>query len=189
MIQTSDILAEGLYEITFDWPIFFSQLFGFAVIIFVIVKYVVPLVKPIMAKAQANIQHQLEESEKAADRLAQAKQAYDSALAEAQAELERLREDARVDAEHIIAKMREAAAAEVARVRRQGRDQVVLFRKQVIRQMQSDLTATVLARTEQKVREQVQSPQTKAESIEKVLNDLEVMAHTTPAVRSRAQWN
>src|SRR6478672_8833010 len=106
-IHAAESEDSGIFHITFDWPIFFSQLFGFAVIVFIIVKYVAPPVGRLMAKAQNNIQKQLEENQQAADRLVEAKRAYDNAVTDAQAELEHIREDARADAERIIAKMRE----------------------------------------------------------------------------------
>lgn len=188
----NDILArEGFFDITFDWPVFFSQLFGFALIVYAFIKWGAPWVKGIMSKAQDTVAKQIEESSQAADRLIEAKKAYDNALAEATAELERLREDARVDAEHILEKMRQAATDEVARVRRQGRDSVVLFHKQVIRDLEADLLNTIVARTEEKVRDQVSSPRAKADSIERVLGDLESAADsaTAPRYHTGSQWN
>lgn len=182
---TSVLAAEDLFDITFDWPVFFSQLFGFGVIVWFMMKYVVPVAKKAMAKAQDTVQRQLEESEQAAERLVEAKSAYDSAVAEAQAELVRMREEARVDAERIIAQMREAAAAEVERVRRTGRDQVLQFRRQLMRDLEVDLSAAMLALTEEKVREQVGSPQARSESIERFLNDLEILANSAPAEQRR----
>ncbi|WP_063043054.1 F0F1 ATP synthase subunit B family protein [Nocardia pseudovaccinii] len=198
MNLNSGILAEGairaagsedsgIFHITFDWPIFFSQLFGFAVIIFVIVKWVAPPVKRLMAKAQNNIQKQLEENQQAADRLVEAKRAYDNAVTDAQAELEHIREDARADAERIIAKMREFADAEVARVRSQGRDQIAQMRTQLIRDLKDELITTVMDSTEEKVRYEIGSTHVAADSIDKFLEDLEAMANAEPPVRRRAE--
>ncbi|MCU1470857.1 MAG: synthase subunit b-delta [Glaciihabitans sp.] len=185
-MPTTGVLAEG-YNISFDWPVFFSQLFGFVVIIWLFVKYLLPFVKKTMNKAQDTIRRQLEESEAAAERLTAAKTAYDSAVAEAQAELERMREEARADADRIIAQMREAATAEVERVRRVGRDQILQFRRQMMRDLEADLSAAMLALTEEKVREQVGTPQARSESIERFLDDLEMLANSAPAARQQPQ--
>ncbi|MCM6775201.1 hypothetical protein NDR87_25195 [Nocardia sp. CDC159] len=191
MNHTSGILAEGPYHIVFDWPVFFSQLFGFAVIVFVTVKWIVPPVKKLMVRNQDAIRKQLQESAEAADRLTKAKQAYDNAISEAQAELERLRADAREDAEHIIAQMREAADAEVERVRKQGRDQILQLRRQLVRDLQTDLTAAMIDRTEEKVRVKIDTPEAKSESIERFLEELEALANGEHPVRRQAQsrWN
>ncbi|MEU0541261.1 hypothetical protein [Nocardia sp. NPDC005978] len=185
ILSTGVLAAGGIYHIKFDWPVFFSQLFGFGVIVWFMMKYVVPPVRRIMNKAQDTIARQLEESENAADRLVEAKSAYDSAVTEAQAELERMRADARADADRIIGQMRQAAAAEVERVRRQGRDQILQFRRQLMRDLEADLSAAMLALTEEKVREHAGAPQARSESIERFLNDLEVLANSAPAEQRR----
>ncbi|MBF6175259.1 F0F1 ATP synthase subunit B family protein [Nocardia blacklockiae] len=191
MNQPTGILAEGIYDITIDWPVFLSQLFGFAVIVFVFAKWIVPPVKSLMERSQETVRKQLEESEQAAAKLAEAKAAYDSALAQAQAELEVLRAEARADSELIIAQMREAAAAEVERVRKQGRAQILQLRRQMIRDLETDLAAAMLELTEEKVRDQVSTPQAKSESIERFLEDLEALANSGSGVRRQVQprWN
>jgi F-type H+-transporting ATPase subunit delta len=193
MINTSGVLAADVFHISFDWSVFFSQLFGFAVIIFVFVRWILPPLKRMMAKSQDAVARQLEESGKAAARLDEAKRAYDNALADAQAELDRLRSDARADADHIIVQMHEAANTEVERVRKQGRDQIAQLHRQLVRDLKAELVTNMLDRTEDRVRQQVASLQAKADSVEKFLEDLEVMAnaHAAPSVKRRAQsrWN
>jgi F-type H+-transporting ATPase subunit delta len=189
MIDPSVVLAEGPYHITVEWSVFFSQLFGFVVIVFTIVKWVVPPVQRMMARAQEKVRTQLEESEQATARLVAAKQKYDNALAEAQLELEEMRKDAHADAEFIIAKMREAAADEVERVRRQGRDQILQLRRQLIRDLQTDLTNAMLDRTAERVRVRVSTPQAQADSVERFLEDLEALANGNRQRQAQARWN
>ncbi len=190
---TTDVLAADVFHISFDWPVFISQLVGFAVIIFVFVRWIVPPLKRMMARSQDTIARQIDESGKAATRLEEAKRAYDSALVDAQVELERMRSDARADADHIIAQMREAADAEVERVRKQGRDQISQLHRQLVRDLQTELVTNMLDRTEERVREQLASLQSKSDSVDRFLEDLEVMANgqAAPAVKRRAQsrWN
>ncbi|MCX4095394.1 hypothetical protein [Nocardia sp. alder85J] len=191
MTSTLGLLAEDGYHITVQWKVFASQLVGFVLIIALFVKFVVPPLQKAMARSQDTVRKQLEDSEQAATRLEEAKAAYDSAIAEAQAELERMRADAREDAVRIIEQMREAASAEVERVRKQGRDQITVLRRQLMRDLEADLAAAMLACTEEKVQEQVASPEAVNESIEKFLDDLETLANAAPAVRRWAlsRWN
>lgn len=187
MIPSNDLLAASSgWDITFDWPIFFSQLFGFAVIVYIWMKWINPPLKKLMVKGQTTIARQLDESEQAAERLEAAKLAYDNAAAEAQKELEQLRADAHRDSERIIAQMRQIAAEEVERVRRQGRTQISLFRRQLMRDLEADLIAAMLDLTEEKVREQVDTPQARSEAVEKFLDDLEALANAAPPVRRQA---
>lgn len=187
MNHPSGVLAEGIYDITIDWPVFLSQLFGFAVIVFVAVKWIVPPVKTLMARSQETVRKQLEESEQAAVQLTEAKQAYDNALAQAQAELETLRADAQTDAKFIVAQMREAAAAEVERVRKQGRARILQLRRQMVSDLETDLAAAMLELTEEKVRDRVSTPQAKSDSIERFLEDLEALANSGNGVQRRVQ--
>ncbi|MFQ6324961.1 MULTISPECIES: F0F1 ATP synthase subunit B family protein [unclassified Nocardia] len=192
MIVTSGILADGTvasgpYHITIQWPVFISQLCAFGCIVFVIVKWVLPPVKSMMVKSQGTIQKQIDQSEQTAVRLAEAKMAYANALAEAQIELDQLREDARVDAERIVAHMRRIADSEVTRVRKQGNDQIEQMRTQLIRDLTTDLSATVLERTEERVRLQLNSTHVVSDSIEIFLEDLEAMANGSPPVRRSPQ--
>ena len=70
---------------------FIGQLIGFALIVFIIVKYVVPPVRTLMRERQELVRTQLAESAKAAQRLVDA----DRYLAERV-------EEGRVEARHIV---------------------------------------------------------------------------------------
>ena len=83
----------------FDPAIFIAQLFGFAVILFLLWKYVRPPVAKMMRDRQETVRQQLAESEAAAKRVADGKQAREKAIAEAKAEAEQLQKDAEADAE------------------------------------------------------------------------------------------
>lgn len=174
------IIAEGaeagLYHITIDWPVFISQLVGFAVIVWAIVKWVAPAVRNIMHKQQEVVRTQLVESEQAAARLVEAKQAHEKAVADAEKEATTIRADARGDAERITAQLREAADAEVARVGQHGRDQVALARQQMIRQLKADLGAAALSQADQQVRDHLGSTPAKSDSVDRFLDELEAMA-------------
>ncbi|MFI9503562.1 hypothetical protein [Nocardia sp. NPDC052566] len=188
MNHSEIVLAEGIFHLKLEWPVLLSQLVSFGVILYGLYRFWPLVHKNVIDKPRDLIERQLQESDHAKARLAEAKQAYDTALAEAQRELELLRKDAREDSVYIIEQMRAAAAAEVARVRKQGRDQVVLFHKQVIRKLEEDLTASVLAKTTAKVHELASAQEYKVSSIEKVLDDLETMPPNARR-RTQSQWN
>jgi len=67
-----------------DVGIFIGQLIGFAVIIWVIMRYIAPPVRTLMAKQQDEVRVQISEAEKAEARLAEAKKAHAEAVAQAQ---------------------------------------------------------------------------------------------------------
>ena len=65
--------------------IFIGQLIGFAVIVFILAKWVVPLIKGLMVKQQEAIRVALAESAEAAKKLADADAMHAKALADAKA--------------------------------------------------------------------------------------------------------
>jgi len=71
--------------------IFIGQLIGFAVIVFIIVKWVVPPVRNLMRKQQEAVRVALAESAEAAKKLAEADAMHAKALAEAEADAARVK--------------------------------------------------------------------------------------------------
>ncbi|EUA73523.1 ATP synthase F0, B subunit [Mycobacterium xenopi 4042] len=118
---------------------FIGQLAGFAVIVFLLWRYVVPPVRKLMTDRQKAVQQELDEAAEAAKRLEEASQAHAKALEEAKAEAQRIIEEARADAERIAEQLREQADAEVERIKVQGAKQVELLRAQLVRQLRQDL--------------------------------------------------
>ncbi|MFI5779863.1 hypothetical protein [Nocardia sp. NPDC051570] len=163
---------DGIYDIAWNWPVFLSQLFGFAVIIGALLKWVVPPAKSMMARAQHTIRDQLTDSAEAANRLAAAERAFAEAAATAQAEVADIHREARADAEWIVAEVRKTAAAEVDRVRRHGMDRVAQVRRQLRHDIGHDLTVAALDRTEAVVRERLDSPRARSASIDRFLEEL-----------------
>ena len=95
---------------------FIGQLIGFLVILWIIWRYVVPPVRRMMANQQEAVRNQLDESAKAAQRLAEADKFHAERVAEAKAEAKHITEEARVDAERIaealLAEMRDLLSRE-----------------------------------------------------------------------------
>lgn len=77
--------------------IFIGQLIGFAVIAFIIVKWVVPPVRTLMRNQQEAVRAALAESAEAAKKLADADAMHAKALADAKAESEKVTEEAKQD--------------------------------------------------------------------------------------------
>ncbi|RDI64906.1 F0F1 ATP synthase subunit B family protein [Nocardia pseudobrasiliensis] len=163
---------DGIYDIAWNWPVFLSQLIGFAVIVGALVKWVMPPLRATMTRAQRTIHGQLTESAQASDRLAAAERAFAEAAATARAEVADIHREARADAERIVAQVRETAAAEVDRVRRHGMARVAQLRRQVREDLGHDLTAAVLDRAEAVVRDRLDSPKAKSDSIDRFLAEL-----------------
>lgn len=137
---------------------FIGQLIGFAVIVFLVVKYVVPPVRTLMAKQQDAVRQQLADSKTAADKLVEAEGAHAKAIEDAKADAAQIAEEAKADAVQISKQLREQADAEVERIKVHGQEQIVLQRQQLIRQLRGDLGAESVRRAGDLVRSHVADP-------------------------------
>ena len=156
--------------------VFLGQLVGFAVIVWLLWRYVIPPVRRMMATQQETVRKQLEDSASAEKRLADAQKAHSEAVKRAKAEAKEIADEARADAEKISQQMRAQADAEVERIKIAGQQQVQLLRTQLIRQLRADLGVESISRAEQLVREHVSDPGNQAATIERFIDELDAMA-------------
>ena len=165
---------------------FIGQLIGFLVILWIIWRYVVPPVRRMMANQQEAVRNQLDESAKAAQRLAEADKFHAERVAEAKAEAKHITEEARVDAERIAEQLRAQADVEVERIKVQGGQQVQLLRAQLIRQLRGELGTESVRRAGELVRAHVADPAAQSATIDRFLDELDSMAPAafTPEVSS-----
>ena len=155
---------------------FIGQLVGFAVIVWIIMRYVAPPVRRLMAAQQETVRNQLEESLVATQRLAAADQHHAQRVAEGQSEARHIVDEARGDSVRIAEQLRAQAAVEVERIKVQGGQQVSLLRTQVIRQLRSDLGSESVRRAGDLVRAHVADPQARAATVDRFIDELESMA-------------
>ena len=73
---------------------FIGQLVGFAVIVFIVWRYVVPPVRRMMTNQQENVRKQLEDSAEAKEQLDKAEKAHEKAVEQAKAEAKQVTEEA-----------------------------------------------------------------------------------------------
>jgi F-type H+-transporting ATPase subunit delta len=155
---------------------FIGQLIGFAVIVFLLVRYVVPPVRRMMAAQQETVRRQLEESSTAADKVAKADQQHAKAVEEAKVDAKRVVDEARADAEKIAEQLRLQADAEVERIKVQGAAQVQLLRQQLIRELRSHLGTESVARARELVTDHVSDDDNRSATVDRFLGELDAMA-------------
>ena len=88
---------------------FIGQLIGFAVIVFILWRYVVPPVRTLMKKQQDAVRAALAESAEAEKKLADADAMHAKALKDAEAESSKVTDEARQDSERIASQLAEQA--------------------------------------------------------------------------------
>lgn len=160
---------------------FLGQLVGFAVIVFLIWKYVVPPVRTMMKNQQETVRTQLKENAEAAKKVADADTEHEKALEEAKAEAAKVVEEARHDAEKIGEQLRAQADAELERIKVQGAQQVQLLRQQLIRELRQSLGAESVHRAGDLVRNFVSDPAEQSATVDRFLAELDEMAPSNKA--------
>lgn len=165
---------------------FIGQLIGFAVIVFIIVRFVVPPVRNLMAKQQEAIRTALAESEEASRKLADADAMHAKALEDAKAESERVKDEAKHDSERIAAQLREQAGVEAERIKSQGAQQIQLMRQQLIRQLRSGLGEEAVGKADELVRSHVSDPQARSATVDRFLDELDQMAPSSVTIETGA---
>jgi F-type H+-transporting ATPase subunit b len=126
---------------------FFVELFAFALMVFILGKYVIPPINKAMTARQEAIRRQFSELEEARSEAEQAKQEFLAQIADARHEAARIREDAREQGAAIIAEMREAAQAEATRIVEHAHVQIEADRKAAVASLRIEVgtLATTLA--------------------------------------------
>jgi F-type H+-transporting ATPase subunit delta len=165
---------------------FIGQLIGFAVIVFILWRYVVPPVKALMQKQQDAVRTALAESAEAAKKLAEADATHAKALKKAEAEASKVTDEARQDSERIASQLQEQAGVEAERLKAQGAQQVQLMRQQLIRQLRMGLGQESVQKADELVREHVADPAAQAATVDRFLDELDQMAPSSAVIETGA---
>ncbi|AFM18500.1 ATP synthase, F0 subunit b/ATP synthase, F1 delta subunit [Mycolicibacterium chubuense NBB4] len=168
---------------------FIGQLVGFAIIVFIVVKWVVPPVRTLMKNQQDAVRAALEESKSAAEKLASADKMHEKAVEDAKAEGARLTEEARHDSTRIAEQLREQAASEAERIKSQGEQQIHLLRQQTIRELRQNLGLESVQKAEEIVRNYVSDPQAQSATVDRFLDHLDEMAPSPAVLEAGATLN
>ena len=150
-----------------------AELVGFAVMIFVLWRYVLPLVKDMVSKRQDEIQRQVEEADEARRKLEDAHGRFDNAVQQAEAEAARIRDDARADATRIREELTAQAEADVERMLQRGQDQLAAQRDQVVRGLRSELGGASMELAERTIHKELEGDGARSASVDSFLSEIE----------------
>ncbi len=155
---------------------FLGQLLGFAVIVWLVWRYVVPPVRRLMAARQDTVRQQLADSAAAAERVKEASKAHEKAVEEAKVEAKQVVEEAKADAERIAEQLGAQAEIDAERIKLQGARQVELLRAQLTRQLRLELGHESVRQAGELVRNYVADPAQQSATVDRFLDELDAMA-------------
>jgi F-type H+-transporting ATPase subunit b len=126
---------------------FLAEVIAFAIIVYILGKYVVPPINRAMTARQDAIRNEFAELDQAKADARSTEDAYKKQLADARHEAAKIREDAREQGAAIIAEMRTQAQTEAARIVEHAHAQISAERQQAQASLRSEVgsLATSLA--------------------------------------------
>jgi F-type H+-transporting ATPase subunit b len=154
---------------------FWAEIIAFAIIVFLLARYVIPPINRAMTARQEAIRTEFAELEEARDSARRTEEEYKSQLADARHEAAKIREEAREQGASIITEMREQAQEEAERILTHGRAQMAAERQQAVASLRSEVGALATALAERIVGESLQDDDRSARVVDRFLADLEVL--------------
>jgi F-type H+-transporting ATPase subunit b len=152
---------------------FIAELVAFILILVLMGKFVVPPVQKIMQARQDVIAKQIEDSEAAAKRFAEAEAEYQRALTEARTQAAHIRENARAEAQGIVEELRTAAQEESARILARGEEQLANQRGAVVRELRGEIGSLAVELSEKIINQRLSDDAQVRATVDAFLADLE----------------
>ncbi len=166
---------------------FFVELFAFALMVFILAKYVIPPINNAMTARQEAIRQQFAELDEAKSDANAAEQQFRAQTAEARQEAARIREEAREQGATIIAEMREQAQVEATRIVEHAHAQIEADRKQAVASLRAevgDLATTLAGRI---VGESLEDEARQSRVVDRFLADLDADSEAQRAAEPQTQ--
>ena len=160
---------------------FFVELIAFAIILFILAKYVIPPINKAMTDRQNQIRKQFADLDSAEHDAREAEQKYRDLQADARQEAARIREEAREQGAGIIADMRVQAQQESERILRHARAQLEAERSQALQSLRTEVGTMATTLAGRIVGESLEDDARQSRTVERFLSALEEESGTTPA--------
>ena len=162
---------------------FFVELGAFALLFFLLAKYVIPPINSAMTRRQDAIRQQFAELEEAKSEARGAEEEFKAQIADARKEAARIREEAREQGAAIIAEMREQAQAEGNRIVEHAHAQITAERQQALATLRAEVGTLATSLAGRIVGESLEDDERSARVVDRFLADLESL-ETSKEVRS-----
>lgn len=174
--QLASVVAQDDHEPSPLMPHLSELIIGlvaFAILFFLIRKYVAPAFERTYAERTSAIEGGIEKAERAQAQAQEALEEYRRQLADAREEAARIRADAQRQGAEIIAEMRAEAAQQAERIVARAHDQMASEREQVVRSLRNEVGALATDLAGRVVRESLADDALAQRVVERFLADLE----------------
>jgi F-type H+-transporting ATPase subunit b len=163
---------------------FIVELIAFAIIVFILARYVIPPINKAMTDRQNQIRKDFADLEEAQSDARSAEKKYQALQADARHEAARIREEAREQGAAIIAEMRTQAQEEADRILRHGRAQLEAERSQAVQSLRIELGTMATTLAGRIVGEALEDDERRSRTVERFISALEDESGQTGSSRS-----
>ena len=154
---------------------FLVELIAFAIIAWLIGKYIVPPINRAMTARQEAIRHEFSELESAREDARKTEEAYKAQLSDARHEAAKIREEAREQGAAIISEMRQQAQQESERILTAARAQIAAERQQAVASLRGEVGSLATALAGRIVGEALEDDDRSRRVVDRFLDDLETL--------------
>ncbi|MHA7207472.1 F0F1 ATP synthase subunit B [Arthrobacter sp. MDT1-65] len=175
---------EGSSPLAPNWWEFLVTLVGFAVLMFIVIKFVMPAFERTFAERTAAIEGGIAKAEAAQAEANAALAEYKQQLVDARTEANRIREEARAEGAQILAELKERAGAESARISEQAHVQIEAERQAAVVSLRAEVGTLATDLASRIVGESLADDARSSRVVDRFLADLETSSNG--AVSNRA---
>ena len=168
---------------------FLVELAAFALLFFLLAKYVIPPINRAMTNRQEAIRQEFADLDKARADANAAEAEFKAQIADARHEAAKIREEAREQGAQIVAEMREQAQAEAARIVDTGKNQVAAERQQAVASLRSEVGTLATTLAGRIVGESLEDDERSGRVVDRFLADLDALETSKAAARDGAVQN
>jgi F-type H+-transporting ATPase subunit b len=154
---------------------FFVELGAFALLFFLLTKYVIPPINAAMERRQHAIRSEFAELDEAKAEAKGAEEEFKAQLADARKEAARIREEAREQGSQIVAEAREAAVVEANRVKETAQAQIAAERQAALTSLRTEVGSLATTLAGRIVGESLEDDARSTRVVDRFLADLEAM--------------
>jgi F-type H+-transporting ATPase subunit b len=166
---------------------FFVELGAFALLFYLLARYVIPPINSAMTARQDAIRAEFAEAEAAQQKANSAEDELKAQLADARKEAGRIREEAREQGIGIIAEAKEQAQVEAQRVKEQAHAQIAAERQQALTTLRAEVGTLATSLAGRIVGESLDDDERSSRVVDRFLEDLESLETSQNAISGRAR--
>jgi F-type H+-transporting ATPase subunit b len=166
---------------------FFVELGAFALLFFLLAKYVVPPINRAMESRQEAIRQEFAELDEAKSEARSAEEQYKAQLADARKEAGRIRDEAREQGKQIVEEAKQQAQAEQQRIREQAQAQIAAERQQALTSLRAEVGTLATALAGRIVGESLEDDERSGRVVDRFLADLESLEVSQSAASGQAR--